>query len=46
MSCGLPISHLRDAAKYPLRYDVTFAPPAATFTDMRGVLRKLGFDAA
>jgi|SRR5712671_314580 predicted TIM-barrel fold metal-dependent hydrolase len=43
MSCDCQFHIFGDAAKYPLRYDVTFAPPAATFTDMRGVLRKLGF---
>ena len=44
MSCDCQFHIFGDAAKYPLRYDVTFQPPAARFADMRGVLRKLGFE--
>src|SRR4051794_20419445 len=43
MSCDCQFHIFGDAARYPLRYDVTFQPPAATFADMRGVLRTLGF---
>jgi predicted TIM-barrel fold metal-dependent hydrolase len=43
MSCDCQFHIFGDAARYPLRYDVTFQPPAATFSDMRGVLRRLGF---
>jgi 2-pyrone-4,6-dicarboxylate lactonase len=42
-ACDCQFHIFGDAARYPLRYDVTFQPPAASFFDMRGVLRKLGF---
>ena len=30
--------------KYPLRYDVTYKQPQASFADMRKVLRAMGFE--
>src|SRR5262245_63834424 len=43
-SCDCQFHIFGDAAKYPLRFDVTFEPPRATFADMRNVLRTLGFE--
>src|SRR5215510_7181965 len=43
MSCDCQFHIFGDAAKYPLRYDVTFQPPRASFADMRHVLRTMGF---
>jgi 2-pyrone-4,6-dicarboxylate lactonase len=43
-SCDCQFHIFGDQAKYPLRYDVTFQPPRATFADMREVLRVLGFE--
>ena len=42
-SCDCQFHIFGDPAKYPLRYDVTFKQPSATFADMRNVLRILGF---
>jgi 2-pyrone-4,6-dicarboxylate lactonase len=43
-SCDCQFHIFGDPEKYPLRYDVTFRPPSATFADMRNVLRILGFE--
>ena len=43
-SCDCQFHIFGDAAKYPLRFDVTFQPPKATFADMRQVLRTMGFE--
>jgi predicted TIM-barrel fold metal-dependent hydrolase len=42
-ACDCQFHIFGDPRKYPLRFDVTFQPPAATFEDMRGVLKKMGF---
>jgi 2-pyrone-4,6-dicarboxylate lactonase len=42
-SCDCQFHIFGDGAKYPLRYDVTFQPPRASFADMRNVLRIMGF---
>jgi predicted TIM-barrel fold metal-dependent hydrolase len=42
-SCDCQFHIFGDPAKYPLRFDVTFQPPRASFADMRNVLRVLGF---
>jgi 2-pyrone-4,6-dicarboxylate lactonase len=43
-SCDCQFHIFGDPKKYPLRYDVTYQPPRATFADMRQVLRTLGFE--
>jgi 2-pyrone-4,6-dicarboxylate lactonase len=43
-SCDCQFHIFGDPEKYPLRYDVTFQPPRASFADMRQVLRTLGFE--
>jgi predicted TIM-barrel fold metal-dependent hydrolase len=42
-SCDCQFHIFGDPNKYPLRYDVTFRPPQASFADMRQVLRIMGF---
>src|SRR5215813_13951414 len=43
MSCDCQFHIFGDPARYPLRFDVTFQPPRASFADMRNVLHVLGF---
>src|SRR5437879_12325991 len=43
-SCDCQFHIVGDPVKYPLRFDVTYKPPRATFADMRSVLRTLGFE--
>jgi len=43
-SCDCQFHIFGDPAKYPLRFDVTFEPPRATFADIRKVLRTMGFE--
>ena len=43
-SCDCQFHIFGDPEKYPLRFDVTFRQPKASFADMRGVLRVLGID--
>jgi predicted TIM-barrel fold metal-dependent hydrolase len=43
-SCDCQFHIFGDPAKYPLRFDVTFRPPRASFADMRNVLRVLGLE--
>jgi 2-pyrone-4,6-dicarboxylate lactonase len=42
-SCDCQFHIFGDPALYPLRFDTTFRPPRATFSDMQNVLRILGF---
>ena len=43
-SCDCQFHIFGDPAKYPLRYDVTYKQPQASFADMRKVLRAMGFE--
>src|SRR5262249_57833004 len=43
-SCDCQFHIFGDPRKYPLRFDVTFKPPRATFADIRKVLRTMGFE--
>jgi len=43
-SCDCQFHIFVDPAKYPLRYDVTYKQPQASFADMRKVLRAMGFE--
>ena len=43
-SCDCQFHIFGDPAEYPLRFDVTFQPPQASFADMRKMLRVLGFE--
>lgn len=42
-SCDCQFHIFGDAAKYPLQVEPEVGPPKATFADMQGVLRVLGF---
>ena len=43
LSCDCQFHIYEDASKYPTKPGALYEPPNATFADMRGVLRKLGF---
>jgi 2-pyrone-4,6-dicarboxylate lactonase len=43
-SCDCQFHIFGDPARYPLRFDVTYQAPQATFADMRKVLRTLGIE--
>ena len=43
-SCDCQFHIFGDPEKYPLRYDVTFKQPRASFADMRKVMRVLGLE--
>jgi predicted TIM-barrel fold metal-dependent hydrolase len=43
-SCDCQFHIFDDPAKYPPKRDALYQPPDATFHDMRGVLRALGFE--
>src|SRR5260370_39822958 len=43
-SCDCQFHIYGDPAKYPPKKDAFYQPPKATFEDMRGVLKGLGFE--
>src|SRR5690349_11761886 len=43
LRCDCQLHIFEDAGKYPPKQVALYEPPNATFEDMRGVLRKLGF---
>jgi 2-pyrone-4,6-dicarboxylate lactonase len=43
LSCDSQFHIFEDVRKYPARPGALYEPPNATFKDMRGVMRKLGF---